>query len=106
MWRKKTQKSKCDKNIYIKKWECDKYQKLNMWSNLQNRNLTNLKNKNMAKHKNSMWLNSKTQNVSKLINSKWGKTQKLKIWQNKKLKMWQNSKTLNVTKNWTKLENS
>ena len=57
-----------------------------------------------------MWQNSKTQNLAKLKNSKWGekkikyskydKTQKIKMWRkkskwekNQKIKMWQISKT-------------
>ena len=59
-----------------------------------------------------MWQNSKTWNMTKLNNSKCGKTQKLKMWEKKtqQLKMWQNSKIKNVSKtkniNETKLLNS
>ena len=43
-----------------------------------------------------MWPNSKTQNVTKLKNSKFDLTQTQKMWQNSKTQMWPNKKKLKL----------
>ena len=57
-----------------------------------------------------MWQNSQTQNVTKLTNSKFDKTQKLKMWQNSKNSKFDKTQNMtklkNKTENVTKLKNS
>ena len=93
----KLKNSNCDETNKLKAWwnlktHCDKTQKLKLWWNLKIQIVMKLKNSGCDK-------NSKTLIVTKLKNSKWRKTQKIKSWQNSinknvtNLKLWQNSKT-------------
>ena len=59
-----------------------------MWQNSKTQNVTKLKNTKCEETKNTktkMWQNSKTQNVSKLKNSKCDKTQNLKLCEQNKI---------------------
>ena len=68
IWRRKKILTK------LKKPKCDHPQKLKFWNSS--------KTQNFSKLKNSKCDYSKTQNVTKLKISKWDTTKKLKLWQN------------------------
>ena len=109
----------------LKMWQNTKtemWDKIYMWHNMKNLNVTKYKNLKFDKNKNvtaqklNIWQKSKTQNVTKVKNSKCDGTKKskgdqnwnLKIWQTskydktQKLKKWINSKTRSVSKQNTK----
>ena len=95
MWQLKN--SICDTNRKLKLWQDSKTQivtKLKMWQNSSC-------DKAQIETKLKLWQNynyeknykcDKTKIVTKLINSNYDKTPKLKLWQNSKLKLWQNLK--------------
>ena len=69
-------------NVTTKILTCDKTPKLKLWQ---------LKKSKCDKtQKLKMWQNSKTQIVTRLLNSNGDKTHNLKLWQPQKFGLWQN----------------